>query len=80
MNMYWISIWVQQVREKKIKSLFPEGVDGTTVVNGDVFHAIKNKDGEYVVNGDGKTFRNIIDEFKKYEQKNGKFLNINKDF
>ena len=65
---------------EKIKSLFPEGVDGTTVVNGDVFHAIKNKDGEYVVNGDGKTFRNIIDEFKKYEQKNGKFLNINKDF
>lgn len=41
---------------EKIKSLFPEGVDGTTVVNGDVFHAIKNKDGEYVVNGDGKTF------------------------
>lgn len=35
---------------EKIKSLFPEGVDGTTVVNGDVFHAIKNKDGEYVVN------------------------------
>lgn len=65
---------------EKIKSLFPEGLDGTTVVNGDVFHAIKNKDGEYVVNGDGKTFRNIIDEFKKYEQKNGKFLNINKDF
>ncbi len=65
---------------EKIKSLFPEGMDGTTVVNGDVFHAIKNKDGEYVVNGDGKTFRNIIDEFKKYEQKNGKFLNINKDF
>lgn len=65
---------------EKIKSLFPEGLDGTTVVNGDVFHAIKNKDGEYVVNGDGKTFRNIIEEFKKYEQKNGKFLNINKDF
>lgn len=65
---------------EKIKSLFPEGLDGTTVVNGDVFHAIKNKDSEYVVNGDGKTFRNIIEEFKKYEQKNGKFLNINKDF
>ena len=65
---------------EKIKSLFPAGVDGTTVVNGDVFHAIKNKDGEYVVNGDGKTFRNIIEEFKRYEQKNGKFLNINKDF
>lgn len=42
---------------EKIKSLFPEGADGTTVVNGDVFHAIKNKDGEYIVNGDGKHLR-----------------------
>lgn len=65
---------------EKIKSLFPEGEDGTTVVNGDVFHALKNKNGEYIVNGDGKTFRLIIEEFKKYEIKNGKFININKDF
>ena len=67
---------------EKIKCLFPEGDDGTTVinVNGDVFHALKNKNGEYIVNGDGKTFRLIIEEFKKYEIKNGKFININKDF
>lgn len=58
---------------EKIKCLFPEGDDGTTVinVNGDVFHALKNKNGEYIVNGDGKTFRLIIEEFKKYEIKNG---------
>lgn len=65
---------------EKIKSLFPEGDDGTTVVNGDVFHAIKDKNGEYVVNGDGKTFHLIMDEFAKYEKKHGKFININKDF
>lgn len=65
---------------ERIKALFPEGNDGTTVVNGDVFHAIKDKNGEYVVNGDGKTFHLIIDEFVKYEKKNGKFININKDF
>ena len=65
---------------EKIKTLFPAGEDGTTVVNGDIFHAIKDKNGEYVINGDGKTFKNIIEEFKKYELKNGKFININKDF
>lgn len=65
---------------ERIKALFPEGNDGTTVVNGDVFHAIKDKNGEYVVNGDGKTFHLIIDEFVKYEKKHGKFININKDF
>lgn len=80
MNTFLTFILVQQVQEKKIKSLFPEGDDGTTVVNGDVFHAIKDKKGEYVVTGDGKVFKNIIEEFKRYESRNGKFLNINKDF
>lgn len=65
---------------ERIKTLFPAGDDGTTVVNGDVFHAVKDKNGEYVVNGDGKTFHLIIDEFVRYEKKNGKFININKDF
>ncbi len=65
---------------ERIKTLFPAGDDGTTVVNGDVFHAIKDKNGEYVINGDGKTFHLIIDEFARYEKKNGKFININKDF
>lgn len=65
---------------ERIKTLFPSGDDGTTVVNGDVFHAIKDKNGEYVVNGDGKTFHLIMDEFARYEKKHGKFININKDF
>lgn len=65
---------------EKIKDLFQKGDDGTTVVNGDVFHADKGKNGEYIINGDGKTFKSIIEEFKRYESKCGKFLNINKDF
>ena len=65
---------------ERIKSLFPAGDDGTTVVNGDVFHVIKDKNGEYVINGDGKTFHSIIDEFARYERKNGRFINIKKDF
>lgn len=65
---------------EKIKSLFPKGTDGTTVVNGDVFHVVKDENGNYEKNGDGSTFREIIEEFKNYELKNGKFININKDF
>ncbi len=65
---------------EKIKSLFPSGDDWTTVVNVDIFHAVKDKNGDYIVNGDGKTFKLIIEEFVKYEKKNGKFININKDF
>ncbi|EPB8176401.1 class I SAM-dependent DNA methyltransferase [Clostridium perfringens] len=65
---------------EKIKMLFPAGTDGTTVVNGDVFHVVRGKDGNYEKNGDGTTFRKIIEEFKNYELKNGKFININKDF
>ncbi|MFJ7915417.1 MULTISPECIES: class I SAM-dependent DNA methyltransferase [unclassified Lysinibacillus] len=65
---------------EKIKSLFPAGEDGTTVVNGDIFHVVRDRDGEYVKNGDGATFKNIIEEFKKYEEKFGKFLNVDKDF
>lgn len=65
---------------EKVKMLFPAGTDGTTVVNGDVFHVVRGKDGNYEKNGDGTTFRKIIEEFKNYEAKNGKFININKDF
>lgn len=63
-----------------IKGLFPAGSDKTTIVNGDIFHTVKDENGDYIVNGDGKTFRLIMEEFRKYELKFGKFKNINKDF
>lgn len=55
----------------QMKKLFPEGVDGTGIINGNVFH--EN-------DGDAKTFRNILETFKNYEKENGKFINISKDF
>jgi type I restriction enzyme M protein len=65
---------------EKIKKLFPAGSDGTTVVNGDVFHLGYDENGNPVKNGNELVFRKIIEEFKKYEVNNGKFKDINKDF
>ncbi|MBR1747357.1 MAG: N-6 DNA methylase [Clostridia bacterium] len=55
----------------KMKELFPEGSDGTGIINGNVFHED---------DGDAKVFRAILDAFKVYENDNGKFINISKDF
>lgn len=56
---------------EQMKKLFAEGADRTSIINGDVFH-------EEV--GDAQVFRSILDIFKKYDDENGKFININKDF
>lgn len=55
----------------KMKELFPKNYDGTGIINGNVFHED---------DGDAKIFRAILDEFKNYENENGKFINISKDF
>lgn len=55
----------------KMKDLFPVGSDGTGIINGNVFHED---------DGDAKIFRSILDAFKIYENENGKFINISKDF
>lgn len=66
---------------EQMKLLFPEGADGTTVVNGQIFHVKKGIDGHYVdEDSHALCFKNIMDEFYDYETKNGKFLNISKDF
>lgn len=65
----------------QMKLLFPEGKDGTTVVNGQIFHVKKGADGHYVEeDAHAICFKNIMDEFANYEKKNGKFINISKDF
>lgn len=80
-NEYILDYYLgKQGPRERIKALFPKGIDETTIVNGDVFHADKNANGEYINNGDGETFKSIIYEFKKYETEHGKFLNVNKDF
>ena len=68
---------------KTMERFFPEGRDGTSIINGKVFHVSEspNEDGHYISeDGTDSTFRRILEEFKDYERKNGKFINISKDF
>lgn len=65
----------------QMKLLFPKGEDGTTIVNGQIFHVKKGIDGHYIEeDSHAMCFKNIMDEFADYEKKNGKFINISKDF
>jgi len=64
-----------------MKVLFPEGKDGTSIINGKVFHAEKDKFNNYISKDNtDMIFKQVIFEFKKYEDQKGKFLNISKDF
>ena len=65
----------------QMKLLFPEGDDETTIVNGQIFHVKKGLDGHYIEeDSHALCFKNIMDEFAKYEKQNGKLINISKDF
>lgn len=65
----------------QMKLLFPDGEDGTTIVNGQIFHVKKGADGHYIEeDSHAICFKNIMDEFCNYEKGNGKFINISKDF
>ncbi|MBD7913049.1 N-6 DNA methylase [Clostridium sp. Sa3CVN1] len=59
-----------------------EANDGTSIVNGQIFHAAKDvKIGHYIEeDSHAVCFEQIILEFASYEKKNGKFINISKDF
>ncbi|WP_433922546.1 HsdM family class I SAM-dependent methyltransferase [Paenibacillus taichungensis] len=64
-----------------MKLLFPEGPDKTTIVNGQVFHAKKDLTGHYISeDSTDEVFKNVMIEFYNYDKKNGKFINISKDF
>lgn len=56
----------------KIKDLFPEGDDKTTIINGTIFVSKDQK----AVNGYGTVFKKVIEKFKDY----GKLENIDHDF
>ena len=62
--------YLQNAR-RRMEELFPRAEDGTSIINGNVFH-------EDV--GDAETFHNIIRAFDKYEKEHGKFIYISKDF
>ena len=66
---------------KTMKTLFPAGDDGTSIINGQVFHAQKDQFNDYISpDNTDMIFRQVIVEFKKYEIAKGKFINISKDF
>lgn len=64
-----------------MKTLFPQGEDGTSIINGQVFHVEKDKFNNYIsIDNTDMLFKQVIIEFQKYEDKSGKFINISKDF
>lgn len=66
---------------KTMKTLFPAGVDGTSIVNGQVFHVAKDEFNEYVsIDNTDTIFKEVLLEFKNYEKENGKFIKISPDF
>lgn len=72
--------YIHEPREK-ISKLFPEAPDKTSLINGFVFHADKDADGNYISNNaDATTFHEVIKLFKEYEDTDGKFIDINRDF
>lgn len=72
--------YIHEPRER-ISKLFPEAPDKTSVINGFVFHAEKDADGNYISNNaDATTFHEVIKLFKEYENIEGKFIDINRDF
>lgn len=75
-----LGLYLEGARQQ-MKLLFPEGRDNTTIINGQIFHVIKGIDGHYKdEDTHALCFKNIIEEFANYEKKNGKFINISKDF
>ena len=73
--------YLEKPREQMVL-LFPAAGDGTSIVNGQIFHATKDvKTGHYIEeDSHAVCFEQIIKEFANYEKKNGKFINISKDF
>ncbi|APJ38622.1 HsdM family class I SAM-dependent methyltransferase [Mycoplasmopsis pullorum] len=64
-----------------MKTLFPSGDDGTSIINGQVFHVKKDEYNEYISEDNtDKIFKEVILAFENYEKEKGKFININSDF
>lgn len=65
----------------KLLELFPRADDNTTIINGRIFHATINEKNEPVfAESAADCFERLLESFKEYEKKNGKFIYIHKDF
>ena len=72
--------YIHEPREKIVR-LFPVAADNTSIINGFVFHADKDAMGNYISNNaDAATFHEILKLFSEYEEAEGKFVDINRDF
>ncbi len=72
--------YIHEPREKIVR-LFPVAADNTSIINGFVFHADKDAMGNYISNNaDATTFHEILKLFSEYEEAEGKFVDINRDF
>lgn len=67
---------------KKLLELFPYNPeDGTTIINGRIFHTETDDIGNPIIHeSSADCFGKLLDCFKEYEAEHGKFLYINKDF
>lgn len=58
-----------------MKTLFPSGEDGTSIINDKVFHVKKDDYNQYVSRDNtDKIFKEVILEFENYDKENGKFI------
>lgn len=73
--------YLTTVRKKLLELFPPNPEDGTTIINGRIFHTETDDIGNPVIHeSSADCFGKLLDCFKEYEAEHGKFLYINKDF
>lgn len=73
--------YLTTIREKLLE-LFPiNKVDHTSIINGRIFHTQLDEMGNpIIIDTAADCFGRLLDCFKEYEEENGKFIYIHKDF
>lgn len=73
--------YLTTVRKKLLELFPPNPEDGTTIINGRIFHTETDDIGNPIIHeSSADCFGKLLDCFKEYETEHGKFLYINKDF
>lgn len=73
--------YLTTVRNKLLELFPPNPIDGTTIINGRIFHTEVDDIGNPIIHESAADcFGKLLNCFKEYENDKGKFLYINKDF
>lgn len=73
--------YLTTVRKKLLELFPPNPNDGTTIINGRIFHTETDDIGNPVIHESAADcFGKLLYCFREYEEEHGKFLYINKDF